>query len=448
MHLLLERTYGLLFDPGLGKTSTVLHAIKTLQDGGKLRKALILAPRLVCTNVWPQEIEKWDQFSGLTYCQLRDSKADYNATIHLANPEYPRLLKVFSRALEEPEWPYDMLVIDESSKFKNPTSKRFKVLKKFLARFERRIILTGTFIPNSLQDVFSQVYILDRGKTFGRYITHFRNKYFSLDNPRFYTYKLKAGAEEEIQQKIAPLVMRLDAAKHLDLPELVHNEIKISLPEDVQEKYEEIEKTFFTEVDEEEILVLSSSGKYLLCRQMSNGAFYTPDVEIRETKYLHSCKTEALKDLIDELNGKPILVAYVYHADAELILKDLKRNIPIIGGQTAENEAARHIKKWNRGELPILLAQSAAIAHGLNLQAGGNDICFFSLTDHLEDYEQLIRRIYRQGVMGQVRIHYLICRDTIDEAVLSRIKTKERAERAMLSAIEEYRCSKTLCTER
>jgi SNF2 family DNA or RNA helicase len=230
--------------------------------------------------------------------------------------------------------------------------------------------------------------------------------------------------------------MRLDAAKHLDLPELVHNEIRISIPDKVRRVYDDIERDFFAELDSgEELLAQSSTAKYLLCRQMASGSYYDPDNEDkRVTIPFHKSKSERLLSLIEELHGKPLLVAYVYRSDLEQIQKDHRKKYPSIGGHTSEKQARQYLDQWNRRELPVLLAQCSSISHGLNMQAGGNDLCFYSLTDNLEDYEQLIRRIYRRGVKGQVRVHYLLARGTIDSAVYRRIKTKETNERSLLEA--------------
>jgi len=475
--LLSNPKFGLLYDPGLGKTATVLHAIKALTLAKPNFKALIIAPRLVCLNTWPEEITKWNQFRHIKHVQIRDEKTlDFDRSEHiwLINPEISRLEKLFNElvsylgfgplekwlkssylqkslyqtVLENPEqWPFDMLILDESSKFKNPSSKRFKLLKKFLPYFQRRAILTGTFAPNGLQDIFAQQYIIDNGETFGRTVTGFRNKYFVLDNPKFYTYRIKGEqAVQEIQQKVAPWVMRLDANDHLDLPELVHNIIQIPLSKNRQAHYDGIEKQFFTELQEEKSLIAkTASMKYLLCRQMANGAYYDPerdDPNDKEVFPFHPEKTDALKNLIDELNNKPLLIAYVFQSDAYIIQRDLHRIIATISGKTPEKKTQEIVKGWNDRRVPLLLAQCSTISHGLNLQAGGNDLCFFSLTDNLEDYEQLVRRIYRQGVKGQVRIHYLVMRNTVDEIILARIRRKEKTERDFLTALEQYRRNK------
>jgi SNF2 family DNA or RNA helicase len=460
-------SFGLLFDPGLGKTACVLHALKALSLMHEPFRALVIAPRLVCIDTWPAEIAKWDQFKNLSYVQMRDLKQfnfDREDPIWLINPEVSRLEKLFREICRYNEvsfdqtirsstyrrekltkWPFNALVIDESRKFKNPGSKRFKLLKRFLSFFKHRYIMTGTFAPNGLLDVFSQQMILDLGETFGTAVTKYRSKYFELDNPKFYTYKIRPGAEEEIQKQIAPWVMRLDAEKHLDLPELVHNEISISLPPLVQDTYEDIEREFFSELVDGGLMAPNATAKYLLCRQMASGAYYDPQgPEKRITVPLHLAKIEALKNLIDELQGKPIIVAYVYRSDLEQIQKAFNYSLPSIGGHTSEAKARGYLDKWNRRELPVLLAQCSSISHGLNMQAGGNDLCFYSLTDNLEDYEQLIRRIYRRGVSGQVRVHYLLARNTIDRAVFRRIKNKEAAERSLLEALEEYRDEKSI----
>lgn len=434
LELLKKPSFGLLYDPGLGKTATVLHAIKALHMIGEVEKVLLIAPRLVCLNTWPQEIKKWNQFKNLSYCLLKDTTVEDGAVIHLINPEVSRLEKVFEQ-VEKQGNPYDMLVVDESTKFKNPSSKRFDLLKKYIPQFPRRVILTGTFAPNSLQDVFSQMYILDNGETFGKFITHFRNRYFVLDNPKFYTYKLRdKRAAKHIKRGIAPWVLRLDKKDHLELPPIIFNPIKIELSKKVQKGYDDLEKDLYGKIKKKEILLPNASMKYLKCRQVVNG-FIKEDDEITS---LHIEKVEALQNLLEELEGKNTLVVYQFRHDVKLIRKAIGKNTPNIGGETTEKQAQVNIKKWNAKKIPVLLVQPASVAHGLNLQSGGNHIIFFALTDHLEDYEQLIARIHRQGVEGSVFIHYILMENTIDEVLYSRIKRKEKKERSLLKDLEKY----------
>jgi len=492
IELLQNRKFGLLFDPGLGKTATVLHYLKALSLYQDKIKALIIAPRLVCLDVWPEEIDKWDQFRSLSHVQLRNLEPfEFGKTIKdlknrseniwLTAPDLFRLRDLFSALVRsiskehkipfrnfdywmtqgsyqrnkfydliksDPSiWPFDVLVVDESSKFKNASSKRFKVLRKFIPFFSRRVIMTGTFAPNGLEDIFSQQYIIDNGKTFGKQITTFKDKYFQIDNPRYYTYKIKGPAEaEEIQEKVSSWVMRLDADDYLDLSEIVHNKILISLSKRDQKHYDNVERDYFTELDTgEDLIAPSGSVKYLLCRQMASGSYYDPgrpDKKVKTVIPFHKRKTERLAELIDELHGKPLIVAYVYRSDMTQIQKDLKKKLPCIGGHTSEKLARAHLKRWNQKKIPVLLVQASSVAHGLNMQSGGNDLCFYSLTDHLEDYEQLIKRIHRRGTKGQVRVHYLIMRNTFDIMAYRRIRNKEATERDLLKALEQYRKDK------
>jgi len=492
IELLKNPKFGLLFDPGLGKTATVLHCLKALSLTRDNFKALIIAPRLVCLDVWPDEIDKWNPFRSLSRVQLRNlDQFEFGKTIRHINkrpeniwltaPDLSRLTDLFSalvRSISREHgipfrnfdywltkgsyqrkkfyetikanpsiWPFNVLIVDESSKFKNASSKRFKVLRKFIPYFPRRIIMTGTFAPNGLEDIFSQQYIIDNGKTFGKQVTTFRDQYFQIDNPRYFSYKIKGpGEAQEIQEKVSSWVMRLDAADHLNLPELIHNPIRISLSEKDQGHYDNVESKLFTELDTgEDLIAPSSSVKYLLCRQMASGSYYDPgrpDKKIKTVTPFHKRKTERLAELIEELHGKPLIVAYVYRSDLIQIQKDLKKKLPSIGGHTSEKRAQAYLAQWSKGKIPVLLVQASSVAHGVNKLIGGNDLCFYTLTDHLEDYEQLIRRLLRRGAKGTIRVHYLIMRDTLDVVAYQRTKRKEKTERDLLKAIERYRKDK------
>lgn len=435
---------GIFADPGLGKTVLTLSAIRFLLDIGEIDRVLIIAPILVCYNVWPQEIEKWN--FKLTHTILHGKKKNEllkNKTdIHLINPEglfwfFSQVTKIKKRV---------MLVIDESSKFKNPSGKRFKLLKKFIPQFKRRVILTGTPAPNSLMDLFSQIFIIDRGKTFGRFITHFRNHYFYIVNPKFYTYAPKEFAEKDIQKKTAPLIMRINQKDWLDLPDIIYNYIRVRLPHKAQKNYDEIEKEFLTQIDDQQIHALNAGSAYRSLHQIANGGLYSPleqpKIALRRAFRIHDIKTETLKDLTSELQGKPLLCAYMYHHDLARIRAGLGMNIPYIGQGVDTDLRTKYLIEWNAKKIPLLLVQIATVSHGVNLQAGGNDLCFYSLTDDLEAYEQLIRRLYRQGITGAVRIHHIIAKNTVDEAILIRLRRKSKRQNALLDAIQEYRKQK------
>lgn len=441
--LLQNRCAGLFADPGLGKTAITLSVIKQFQQHPKFRSALIIAPLRVCHSVWPAEIQKWDQFRDLSFQIIhgldRVEKINEKADIYLLNVE--NIFWLFDHSFD-----WNMLVIDESSKFKSHQAKRFKLIRKHLNRFHRRILLTGTPAPNSMMDLYSQIYILDKGETLGRYITHYRQRYFYPINFRkFAEWNLKPGSEKVIQRKISSLVMRIDAKSHLDLPPVIYNSVTIQLSPKAATIYKQLEKQFFAYIDENPVLLGSAASAYNTCRQVANGRLYEqidpliPRSGKRKTLFVHQAKINAAQELVEELQGKPVLIAYHYKHDLAQLLDKFGKDTPYLGGGISSAESAEIVNRWNAGDLPILLGHPQSIAHGLNLQHGGHDIIWFSLTDNLENYLQFNQRVYRQGVSGQVRIHLVIAKDTIDEAIMLRLKSKDKNQRALLDAIKEYR---------
>jgi len=338
------------------------------------------------------------------------------------------------------EW--NWLVIDESSQFKTHDANRAQAMHAWTHQFKRRSILTGTPAPNGLIDLWSQVYFLDQGKALGKSLTAYRDRYFYKDGDQRYgrwvPYK---ESEPAIHKAISHLVLHLSAEDHLDLPPLIENDIFVDLSADVMAKYRNLERELFLELDgmESEIIIGSAGAMYSACKGVANGGIYEHiEGEARKSHRVHDDKTEALMELIGELQGKPLLVAYQYHHDLERIRKRLKK-APAINGQTSAGASEKLIDEWNAGTIPVLLVQPQALSHGVNMQASGNDIAWYGLTDNLETYIQFNARVYRQGVTGQVRIHRILARGTVDEAVLARIKSKDADQRALLKALQKYR---------
>jgi SNF2 family DNA or RNA helicase len=452
IQFLQENLHAALFaDPGLGKTAMVLHFLERLwwRCGCRLR-VLVIAPLRVVYSVWPAEIDKWDLILPyqILHGKHKEALADHRvSTIDLLNVENIFWLFEQNRPLG-----YDVLIVDESSKFKSYASKRFKALKRRLPEFDRRIILTGTPSPNSLEDLFSQVYIMDRGDALGPNITAYRRSFFYPTQYRnFVEYQPRAGAAEEIQKRVAPLVKRIDAETNLDLPELLENTIEVELPAKARRVYDDFEKRLFAELEihsgEEKAFALSSAAvAYNVCRQIANGRFYEPpkvlelaqSTKDRKVISLHTAKLDALGELVGELQGKPLLVAYHYKHDLERLLLRFGKKTPVIGGGVSAKEGARIVNRWNRGEIPLLFGHPQSMSHGINLQGAGNDVAWFALTDNLENYLQFVRRVYRQGIKGQVRVHHIIARRTVDEAILQRIKAKDGDQKALLTALATY----------
>ena len=455
-YLLSDPRSGLFLDPGLGKTSISLAAIKILKYAAKTKAVLMVAPLTVCHNTWPDEITKWSNFNCLTstvlHEEMKGSLWGKQKDIYLINPEglewlHKELLYGLSNGKK---CPFDVLWIDESTKFKNHESSRFGLLVDMMPLFKRRHIMTGTPSPKTLMDLWSQIYLLDEGKTFGANFYKFRNKYFQADDWNKYNWNLKDFAEEKIQELLAPRVLDMSSEDYLDMPELVNNFINVSLPDKAMAQYKAMEKEFFVALDEGEVSAEAAAQAIGKCHQMSNGKVYenipeglTEDEErtFRKTRKIipiHTAKIEALRGLVEELNGKPLLVAYHYKHDL-LAIRGALGDVPYIGSGVNPSETRRLIQEWNKGNLPILLGHPAAMAHGLNMQDGGNDLCFFSLTWDLELYLQFIARIYRQGVSGKVRVHHLVAKDTIDEAMMSRLGERATQQNSLRVALRKYR---------
>lgn len=463
-------TCGLFADPGTGKTGMTLAAFTAMKAAGLVNRMLVVAPRLVCHNVWPNEVEKFDQFNHISVAifhgedkdiRLVHEFIDPKADIVLVNPESLKWMltmlpaKWFTRKRSPLRWPWDMLVIDESSKFKNHGSVRFKELKPFLPLFNRRVILTGTPTPHSLADLWAQMFIVDMGKTFGQTITGFRDSYFQIDNPKYYTYKLLPGAAGAIHRAIAPSVLRFDESV-FKLPERVINDVRVTLNEKSRKIYDDMERELFAEIDGGDVSAPNASSKYLLCRQIANGRMYDPALvqpdgddgveHGRKIHRIHGEKLEALDNILDELQGKPALVAYYFRHDLTALTAHLEKKLklkrcPFIGAGATMADINKHIEDWNAGRLPVLVVHPASMAHGLNLQSGGNDLVFYGLTDNLEDYLQLMKRLHRRGVVGQVRVHRIIATKTMDEAVIAGLDSKASTQTELLNAVKQYRAT-------
>ena len=431
--LLGQAACGLFLDPGLGKTSTVLSAFKILKEKGLVKRMLVIAPLRPVYSVWPNEIKKWENFSGLTYSILhgksKATRAGENTDVNIVNCDYPALQWLLEFSVLGN---YDVLVIDESTKFKSSSSKRFKLLKKVLPKFTRRWILTGTPMPKSLEDLFSQVYILDGGRSLGAYVTHFRNHFMDTPNPyQPYHRVLKEGAYERVLDLIDPLILRLKAEDHLDMPELIVNDIFVELPPKARKAYENIENEFFTDLESGVIIAANAAVAGGKCRQIANGAVYLEDGSWNLT---HDGKLEALQDLVECLQGKPLLLIYEWKHDIERI-REAFGTVPSLSDAKGD-EADLPIEHFNAGLIPILATHPLSGGHGLNLQEACSNVVFFGLTWDYELYDQVFRRIYRQGQSSKsVVIHRILAKDTQDERVARVLAQKGASQEALLAAI-------------
>lgn len=417
-------------DMGLGKTAITLTALYDLMlDSFEIRKTLVIAPLRVCTNVWPMEIEKWDHLEGLSYSlaigTARERKAalQRKAFVYIINRENVQWL------VEESSIPFDfdMIVIDELSSFKSRTSKRFKALLKVRPKARRIVGLTGTPASNGLMDLWAEFRVLDLGERLGRYITAYRQRFFDPDKRNqttIFSYKPKAGAEKSIYQLISDVTISMQSKDHLKLPALVENEVKVYLSEEERKIYKTLKEEMVLELKGEEIDAINAavlSGKLL---QIANGMIYSED---GNSVQVHDRKLDALEDLIEAANGKPVLIAYWFKHDKARIKKRTGAR---------ELKTTLDIKDWNEGNIPVALIHPQSAGHGLNLQAGGSTLIWFSLIWSLELYLQTNARIYRQGQDETVVIHHLIAEGTIDEYVKAALRKKDNIQSSLIEAVK------------
>lgn len=433
---LLERgAAGLFLEPGLGKTSITLAAFKVLKEKGLVKRMLVIAPLRVAYNVWPAEIQKWAEFDGLRYVVLHgDDKADgltLDADVFIINPEGLQWLMSGGRYAKLKA---DVLCIDELSKFKHTNTQRFKLLKPALRTFRRKWGLTGTPASNGLMDLFGQCYVLDEGAALGRFITHFRNEYFTQYGD--YDWIPKAGAFERALDKLRPLALHMAAEDYLDLPELVAQTIKVKLPKAARAAYDQMEDQFFFALNDIEVSAVSKAASGIKCRQIANGAAYD---DSGQPLQLHDAKLDALAELLEELNGAPALVLYEFNHDRQRILEKYP-GTPYIGGGISQKQAEAYIMEFNAGKLPMLLAHPASAGHGLNLQRVSNHVIWFGIPWDLELYDQAIGRVHRQGnPNSHVFVHHIVAEDTLDEKVLKVLRQKDKVQTSLLSALKEER---------
>jgi SNF2 family DNA or RNA helicase len=431
---LLDKEKAALFlDMGMGKSVITLTAINELMfDYFDVAKVLVIAPLRVAQNTWDSEIEKWEHLRHLRIAKILGNEKEriqaLNATadIYVINRENVKWL--VDRCGKH--WPFDMVVIDELSSFKSHQAQRFKALRKIRPFMKRVVGLTGTPAPNSLIDLWPQIYLLDGGKRLGKTITGFRERYFYPDKRNqyiVYSYKPKEGAEEAIYKKLSDICVSMKAEDYLKLPERINNTIPIHLPKKAKEKYDQLERDLLLPLNDSDIVANTAAVLTNKLLQMANGAVYDENGDVQE---IHNAKLKALEDVLEAANGKPVLIFYAYKHDLARIKKHLK------GQDLKVLDTAEDINAWNKGEVPIMLAHPASAGHGLNLQAGGNIIVWFGLTWSLELYSQANARLYRQGQKQNVIIHHLVAKGTMDEDVMRVLENKEAGQEALLNAIK------------
>lgn len=430
-----HETAAVFLECGLGKTSITLTAIYDLMfDRFEIRKVLVIAPIRVAKMSWPDEIEKWDHISDLRYSVAvgteteRTAALEAQADLYLINRENVQWL------VEKSGLPfdYDMVVVDELSSFKNWQAKRFKALMKVRPKVKRIVGLTGTPSSNGLMDLFAEYKLLDMGQRLGRFIGQYRNRYFMPDKTNghvVYSYKLLPGAEEAIYDRISDITISMKSADHLKMPELVNSRYMVHLDEPELEKYERMKRDLLLQLPEGEVTAANAAALSGKLSQMANGAVYSDDGAY---EMIHDRKLDALEDIIEAANGKPVLAAYWYQHDLERIqdrLSGLK-----IGFARLDQE--RNIRRWNQGEIPVGLIHPASAGHGLNLQSGGNILVWFGLTWSLELYQQTVARLWRQGQKETVSVIHILAAKTIDEQIMRALETKDHTQKALIDAVK------------
>ena len=415
---------------GLGKSVITLTAIKNLMARGEVKRVLVVAPLRVGKTTWPEEIGKWDHLTGLTYAVAignvaeRLSALKAKADITIINRENVEWLIDKSGVAFD----YDMVVIDELSSFKSFKAKRFKALLKVRPNITRIVGLTGTPSSNGLMDLWAEFRLLDLGERLGRYITRYRLAYFTPDKRNaqvVFSYKPLPGAEERIYDKIDDITISMRAADYLKLPSLVMNSVIVEMGDKEKEIYDSLCDDMVVSLGNNEIDAVNAASLSNKLLQMANGAVYGDEHSVHQ---IHDEKLNALEDLIESANGKPVLVAYWFKHD----LARIKAKFPFV----REIKTDADIRAWNRGEIEIGIIHPASAGHGLNLQTGGSTLIWFGLTWSLELYQQTNARLYRQGQKNTVVVHHIITKGTIDERVLKALEKKEKTQNSLIDAVK------------
>lgn len=426
----------LLLDMGLGKTVTALTALNNMMfDSFTVRKSLIVGPLRVARDTWPNEVKKWDHLKHLKVSVAVGTETERRmaltrqADIYVINRENVKWL------VEDSGVPFDFdcLILDELSSFKNPTSQRSKALMKIRGKVKRVYGLTGTPASNGLMDLFSEYRILDKGERLGRFIGAYRTNYFRPDKMNgnvVYSYKPLPFAEEEIYKKIADITISMKSGDFLQMPEKVVTEYTVKLNEKEKRAYEKLKKDLVLQMDGEEITAANAATLCGKLSQMANGAIYTDD---KKTLSFHERKLDALEDMIEAANGKPLLVAYWFQHDLERISKRLTEKKIVFEKLDSQDSMAR----WNRGEIPVALIHPASAGHGLNLQEGGSTLVWFGLTFSLELYQQTNGRLWRQGQKDStVVISHIVAEGTVDEYILQVLRRKDITQEELIAAMK------------
>lgn len=440
-HIINNPYCGLFLEMGLGKTISTLTAIeKLIFDYAEISRVLIVAPKRVVETVWTEECNKWDHLKNIKVSLVLGTKEkrvealNRNAHIYVISRDNIAWLVSLYGGFS---LPFDMLVLDELSSFKSHKAIRFKAMRNVRPAFQRVVGLTGTPAPNGLINLWSQLYLIDRGQRLEKTITRYREKYFrpgKTNGHIVYKYDLLEDSEKLIHEKIGDICISMKTVDYLDMPERVDNVIKVKMPEALKKQYDDFEKHKVLELftpeevgDNKDITVVNAAALTNKLLQFANGAVYDEDKDYHE---IHSLKIEALKDLIEEANGQPVLIAWSFRSDLARLLKALKEYNP------RELKGEKDITDWNEGKIQVLLAHPASAGHGLNLQYGGHTIIWYGLTWSLELFQQFNARLYRQGQKHTVIINYILLEGSCDYDVLNALKAKDKKQESLMQAIK------------
>ena len=428
-NFVLEHPYcGLILDMGLGKSVITLTALwSLLLDSFDIGKVLVIAPKRVAEDTWPKEMQKWDHLTGLTWSLVLGSEKQRRAALQKRAKIYIINRENVTWLVENYRWDFDTVVIDELSSFKSSKAQRFRALKKVRPKLSRVIGLTGTPQPNGLLDLWPQIYLLDMGQRLGRFVGGYRDRFFLPDKRNaqvIFSYKPKDGAEDIIYRLISDICISMKATDFLNMPELISNRVEVCMSAAERKAYEDFRQQMVLHLPDGDLDALNAGALSGKLTQMANGAVYD---EQHRVLHFHDRKLDALEDLIEAANGKPLLVAYWYKHDLERIRQ--RFDVRVI-------DKPKDIDDWNAGKIPVALIHPASAGHGLNLQEGGSTIVWFGLTWSLELYQQLNARLWRQGQKNTVIIQHIITAGTQDEDIMKALEQKDMSQETMKAAVK------------
>jgi len=428
-----HKAAGLFLEPGLGKTVITLTAIwLLLYDYFDATRVLVIAPLRVARDTWSRECAKWAHLNGLVISKVLGSVQERKMALYRKADIYVINRENVEWLVTNREWDFDTVIIDELSSFKSPAAKRFRALKKVRHKINRIVGLTGTPAPNGLLDIWSQIYLLDSGERLGRTFSSYRSRYFHphkfINGGIPTSYAINEAAEAEIYARISDICISMKALEYLTMPECIFNQAAVELAENELQLYRQLERDLLLPFENSDVDAANAAVLSNKLLQLANGAVYD---EFGDVQHIHNKKLEALEDLLEAANGKPVLIYYAFKHDKDRIKQRLKKRFAIGELNTQED-----ISRWNAGELQVTLCHPASAGHGLNLQDGGCTIIWFGLTWSLELYQQANARLWRQGQRQTVVIHHIIARGTIDERVMQALENKDTSQAALIEAVK------------